>query len=192
MVEAQLEDSPALQGLLGILGRNWWVMLLRGIAAIVFGVIAVVWPGLTVFVLVILFGAYTLVDGIIEIWSGIQSRNEHDRWWVEILIGLAGVVAGILVMTWPGVTALALMYVIAAWMVVTGVLQIVYAIRLRKEISNEWLLGLSGLLSLLLGGYFFAFPGKGAISLVWVIGIYAIMFGILLIVFSFRVKGLKN
>ena len=191
-MEAQLEDSPELQGLLGILGRNWWVMLLRGIAAIVFGVIAVAWPGPTVFVLIILFGAYTLVDGIIEIWSGIQSRNEHDRWWVEILIGLAGVVAGILVMTWPGVSALALMYVIAAWMVVTGVLQIVYAIRLRKEISNEWLLGLSGLLSLLLGVYFFAFPGKGAISLVWVIGIYAIMFGILLIVFSFRVKGLKN
>jgi uncharacterized membrane protein HdeD (DUF308 family) len=191
-MEAPIEDSPELPGILDILGRTWWVMLLRGIAAIVFGVIAVAWPGLTVFVLVILFGAYTLVDGIIEIWSGLQARNVHDRWWVEILIGLAGVVAGILVMTWPGVSALALMYVIAAWMVVTGVLQIIQAIRLRREISNEWLLGLSGALSLLLGAYFFAFPGSGAISLVWVIGIYAIMFGILLMIFSFRVKNLKN
>jgi uncharacterized membrane protein HdeD (DUF308 family) len=191
-MEAPIEDSPELPGILDILGRTWWVMLLRGIAAIVFGVIAVAWPGLTVFVLVILFGAYTLADGIIEIWSGLQARNVHDRWWVEILIGLAGVVAGILVMTWPGVSALALMYVIAAWMVVTGVLQIIQAIRLRQEISNEWLLGLSGALSLLLGAYFFAFPGSGAISLVWVIGIYAIMFGILLMIFSFRVKNLKN
>jgi uncharacterized membrane protein HdeD (DUF308 family) len=191
-MEAPIEDSPELPGILDILGRTWWVMLLRGIAAIVFGVIAVAWPGLTVFVLVILFGAYTLVDGIIEIWSGLQARNVHDRWWVEILIGLAGVVAGILVMTWPGVSALALMYVIAAWMVVIGILQITQAIRLRREISNEWLLGLSGALSLLLGAYFFAFPGSGAISLVWVIGIYAIMFGILLMIFSFRVKNLKN
>ncbi|HYI24056.1 MAG TPA: DUF308 domain-containing protein, partial [Thermomicrobiales bacterium] len=134
------KESPELQGLLGTLGKYWWVLLLRGIAAVAFGVIAVVWPGLTVFVLVILFGAYTLVDGIIEIWAGIQGRNTHDRWWADILIGLAGVVAGILVMSWPGVSALALMYVIAAWMIVTGVLQIISAIRLRQEISNEWML----------------------------------------------------
>ncbi len=191
-MDAQMQESPEIQGLLRTLGKYWWIVLLRGIAAVIFGIVAVIWPGLTVFALVILFGAYVFVDGIIEIWAGIQARNAHDRWWVDILIGLAGVVAGILVMTVPGLSALALMYFIAAWMVVIGVLQIFYAIRLRQEISNEWMLGLSGLLSLILGIIFFAFPGKGAISLVWVIGIYAIVFGIILMVLSFRVKSLKH
>lgn len=167
-------------------------MLLRGLFAIVFGIITIVWPGLTLLGLIWLFGAYAIGDGAVEIWSGITNRGRHDRWWVEILIGLAGIVAGILVISWPGLSTLALMYLIAAWMVVMGVFQVIYAVRVRKEISNEVWIILSGVLSVALGLFFFAFSGDGAISLVWLIGIYAVFFGALLALFSFRArKGLS-
>lgn len=173
---------------LGLVSKYWWVMLLRGGLAVVFGIIAVVWPGITLLGLIWLFGAYAIGDGAVEIWSGIRNRQRHDRWWVEILIGLAGIVAGILVISWPGLSTLALMYLIAAWMVVMGVFQVIYAIRVRKEISNEFWIGLSGVLSVALGLFFFAFPGDGAISLVWLIGIYSIFFGVLLVIFAFRAR----
>lgn len=185
----QQTQAGGLDGdLLGLISKYWWVMLLRGVFAIVFGIIAIVWPGLTLLGLIWLFGAYAIGDGAVEIWSGITNRGKHDRWWVEILIGLAGIVAGILVISWPGLSTVALMYLIAAWMLVMGVFQIVYAIRVRKEISNEVWIILSGALSVVLGLYFFAFPGDGAISLVWLIGIYAVFFGVLLVIFSFRAK----
>lgn len=178
--------------MLGLISKNWWVMLLRELFAIVFGIITIVWPGLTLLGLIWLFGAYAIGDGAVEIWSGITNRGRHDRWWVEILIGLAGIVAGILVISWPGLSTLALMYLIAAWMVVMGVFQVIYAVRVRKEISNEVWIILSGVLSVALGLFFFAFPGDGAISLVWLIGIYAVFFGALLVLFSFRArKGLS-
>jgi uncharacterized membrane protein HdeD (DUF308 family) len=192
MDEQALRQMGFDRGMIRTLARFWWVLLLRGLAAVVFGALAIIWPDLTLFVLVILFGAYTVVDGVLEIWSGIQSRNVHDRWWVDILIGIAGIVAGVLVMALPGLSALALMYFIAAWMVVTGVLEIVYAIRLREQIRNEWLLALAGVLSVLLGIYFFLFPGSGAVSLVWVIGVYAILFGVLLVMFAFRARRMGD
>jgi uncharacterized membrane protein HdeD (DUF308 family) len=187
-----LERMGFERGMLRSLARHWWLLLLRGVAAVAFGLMAVIWPDLTLRVLITLFGAYTVVDGAIEIWSGIQNRNVHDRWWVDILIGVAGIVAGVLVIALPDLSALALMYFIAAWMVVTGVLEIVYAIRLREEIANEWLLGLAGILSVLLGVFFFAFPGDGAISLVWLIGFYAILFGVLLVIVAFRVRRMGD
>lgn len=174
--------------ILGVISKYWWVLLLRGLAAVVFGILAVSMPGLTLFMLVITFGIYTIFDGVLEIWNGFTNRAQHDRWWVDVLIGLAGVIAGILIMSLPGVTARVAIYFIAAWMLVTGVLQIITAIRVRKEVSNEWLMILSGALSALLGVYFFAFPGGGAVSLVWVIGIYAILFGIMLVVMSFKAR----
>jgi len=187
-MDRQRPESGFDLGMLGLISRHWWVMLLRGALAIVFGIIAIVWPGLTLLGLIWLFGAYAIGDGAVEIWSGIQNRNRHDRWWVEILIGLAGIVAGILVISWPGLSALALIYLIAAWMVVMGGFQVIYAIRVRKEISNEVWIALSGALSVLLGLFFFAFPGDGAISLVWLIGIYAVFFGVLLVMFAFRAR----
>ncbi len=174
--------------ILGLISKYWWVMLVRGVLAIVFGIIAIVWPGVTLLGLIWLFGAYAIGDGAVEIWSGFQNRSSHDRWWVEILIGLAGIVAGVLVISWPGLSTLALMYLIAAWMLVMGMLQIVYAIRVRKDISNEFWIILSGALSVALGLFFFAFPGDGAVSLVWLIGIYAVFFGVLLVIFSFRAR----
>lgn len=180
------------QGMRDVMSKNWWILLLRGIAAIVFGILAIALPGLTLFMLVITFGIYTLFDGVVEIWSGFSTRETNDRWWVDILIGLAGVIAGILIMSLPGVTAVVAIYFIGAWMAVTGVLQIISALRLRAEISNEWWLILSGVLSVLVGLYFLAFPGDGAVSLVWIIGIYAILFGVMMVVVSFQArKGFK-
>ncbi len=176
------------KGMRDVLSKNWWILLLRGIAAIVFGILAIALPGLTLFMLVIAFGIYTLFDGVIEIWNGFSHRRTNDRWWVDILIGLAGVIGGILIMSLPGVTAVVAIYFIGAWMAITGILQIIAALRLRAEISNEWWLILSGVLSVIVGLYFLAFPGKGAVSLVWVIGIYAILFGVMMAVLSFQAR----
>jgi uncharacterized membrane protein HdeD (DUF308 family) len=184
----QLGGDDLTQRVSQIVSKYWWVLLLRGIAAIVFGILAIALPGLTLFMLVITFGIYTLFDGVIEIWSGFSTRDTNDRWWTDILIGVAGVIAGILIMALPGVTAVVAIYFIGAWMVVTGVLQIIAALRLRQEISNEWWLVLSGVLSVIIGLYFLAFPGDGAVSLVWIIGIYAILFGAMLVVLAFRAR----
>jgi len=187
-VDQQVQPIGFDGNILALISKYRWVMLLRGVLAIVVGIIAIVWPGVTLLGLIWLFGAYAIGDGAVEIWSGFQNRSNHDRWWVEILIGLAGIVAGVLVISWPGLSTMALMYLIAAWMLVMGVLQVVYAIRVRKEISNEFCIILSGALAVALGLFFFAFPGDGAVSLVWLIGIYAVFFGVLLVIFSFRAR----
>lgn len=178
--------------MLEILSKNWWTFLVRGIIAVIFGLAALIWPSLTIGTLVIVFGAYVVVDGIFAIVDGFTSRNSNDRWWVEILIGIAGIVAGGWAMAFPGLTAIGMMYFIAAWWLVTGVLQIILAIRVRKEITNEWMLILSGALSTILGVVFLLFPGSGALSLIWVVGIYAIFFGILLIVLAFKLRGMGD
>jgi uncharacterized membrane protein HdeD (DUF308 family) len=182
------DQLTAIPGMLGVVSKYWWVMLLRGLLAIAFGVMAIVWPGLTLFWMIWLFGVYAIVDGVLEIWSGIRNRYRHDRWWTEILIGLAGIVAGFLVLVLPGVTAIVLIYFIAAWMIFSGVMGIIYAIRVRNEISNEWFIIISGVLSVIVGLYFLAFPRDGALSLVWLIGIYAILFGIMLVAFAMRAR----
>jgi uncharacterized membrane protein HdeD (DUF308 family) len=133
------------------LGRNWWVFLIRGIAAILFGIGAFLWPGLTIAVLVLMFGAYAFVDGIFAIIAGISARNESGRWWMMILVGLAGVVVGILTFVQPGITAIVLLYYIAAWAVISGIFQVISAIQLRKEIEGEWLLVLGGIASVIFG-----------------------------------------
>ena len=133
-----------------------------------------------------------LVDGVVGIYRGITGRGGSDPWWVDILIGLAGIVVGIWAMLFPGLTAIGLMYFIAAWWLFTGLMEIILAIRLRREIDNEWMLGLSGLLSVVLGVIFLLFPGDGAISLVWVIGAFAIVFGAMLVVLALRLRGLRD
>ncbi|MGI8405765.1 MAG: HdeD family acid-resistance protein [Thermomicrobiales bacterium] len=175
--------------MLGMVSRNWWVFVLRGVLAILFGIVAWVWPGLTVTAFVFLFGAYAFVNGIFAIINGIASFGENRRWWAELLVGIAGIVLGFLTFVWPRVTALALLYLIAAWAIVSGVFEIIAAIELRKAITNEWLLGLGGVLSVLFGLILIVFPGSGAISLVWVIGIYAIIFGATLIALGLRLRN---
>lgn len=176
----------------GVLARNWWLLAVRGVLAILFGVAAFLWPGLTLTVLVLMFGAYALVDGIFAIAAGFAARGEQERWWMMLLTGLAGVAVGVLTFLWPNVTALVLLYFIAAWAIVTGIFEVAAAIRLRKEIEGEWFLGLAGIMSVIFGVLLVLLPSAGALALVWLIGIYAVIFGILMLVLSFRLRSWRN
>lgn len=172
-----------------VLTRNWWAVALRGVAAILFGFFAFFLPGISLAVLVLLFGAYSLVDGIFAIVSAIRRRESRDRWWVLLLAGVAGVAAGVITLFWPGITALALLYLIAAWALVAGAFEIAAAIRLRKVITGEWLLALSGIASVALAILLVLFPGPGALVMIWLIGAYALIGGVLLVALGFRLRS---
>jgi len=182
-------SSPASgpSDLRATLARYWWLILLRGIAAIIFGVLAFIWPGITLVTLVLFFGAFTLVDGVLALVHAIMGGNVGSRWWLA-LIGVLGIAVGLLTFLWPGLTALVLLFFIASWAIVLGVFQIIGAIRLRKEIDNEWAIGLSGALSVLFGVVLIIAPGAGALGLIWVIAAYAIVFGVLLVLAAFKLK----
>jgi uncharacterized membrane protein HdeD (DUF308 family) len=180
-------DIPVID--IDTLARNWWLLLLRGIAGIIFGVLTFFWPEISLVALVLLFGAFAFADGVFTLINGIRERRSKDRWWLLILQGLMGIGAGVVTLVWPGISALALLYVIAAWALVTGALEIAAAIRLRKVIEGEWLLALSGIASVLLGILLFVFPGPGALAVVLWIGAYALVSGVLLIVLAFRLRS---
>jgi uncharacterized membrane protein HdeD (DUF308 family) len=181
--------APSLPGgpLLPMLARYWWLIMLRGIAAIVFGVLAFIWPGITLVTLILFWGAFMLVDGVLALANAIMGGGMGSRWWLA-LVGLAGVAAGVMTFLWPGVTALVLLWFMASWAIVLGIFQIVGAIQLRKEIDNEWTLILSGVVSVLFGVILFVAPGAGALGLVWVIAAYAIIFGVLMVMAGLRLK----
>jgi uncharacterized membrane protein HdeD (DUF308 family) len=172
--------------------HNWWTFAVRGVVAVIFGVLALIWPGQALQALVLVFGAYAFVDGIFAIFAGIASYRYFDRWWAVLLEGVAGVVIGLLTFFWPNITALVLLYFIAAWALITGIFEIVAAIQLRRVITGEWMLILGGLLSIVFGVLLFVFPVAGAVSVIWVIGIYAVVFGISEIIFAFRLRGLRR
>jgi uncharacterized membrane protein HdeD (DUF308 family) len=178
--------------MLTIFSRHWWHFALRGLFAIVFGFLALVWPLVALVTLVILFGAFALANGILAVVTGIASFRSDERHWAVLISGLAGIIVGVLTFLWSGVTGIALLYLIAAWAVVTGIFETAGAIRLRKIIHGEALMLLSGILSVIFGLILFVFPGAGAISMVWLISAYAIVFGILLIIFGFRLRALKK
>ncbi len=172
--------------------HNWWLFAVRGALAIVFGVMALIWPEQVKVALVLLFGAYALVDGSFAVIAGIASHRYFERWWAVLLEGVAGILVGVLTFFWPNITGLVLLYFIAAWAVVTGIFEILAAIEFRRVITGEWALILSGLLSILFGVLMFAFPGAGAVSMVWLIGIYAIFFGVGLLIFAIRLRSLGH
>lgn len=172
-----------------MLTRYWWVLALRGVAAIIFGILALVWPEITLLTLILVFGAYVLIDGIFSVIIGIRTYGESERWWASLLAGIAGIIIGILTFLWPDVTGLVLLYFIAAWAIVTGILEIMAAIQLRRVITGEWLMILSGILSVVLGLVLVLFPEAGAIGLIWVIGAYAILFGLLFIFLALRLRS---
>jgi uncharacterized membrane protein HdeD (DUF308 family) len=174
------------------LAQNWWAIVLRGVFAVLFGLAAFLWPGLTLTVLVLLYGAYALIDGVLEVMWALVSRRAGPFPWGVLLAGLAGIAIGIMTFLWPGLTALALLYLIAIWAIVRGVFEVIAAIHLRREIDNEWLLGLGGVLSILLGVFLIAAPGAGALAVVWWIGAFAIAVGVLTIILGFRLKGLRD
>jgi uncharacterized membrane protein HdeD (DUF308 family) len=174
------------------LARNWWAVLLRGIAGILFGIATFFAPAISLAVLVLLFGAYSLVDGVLALISAVRNRATNERWWVVLLEGTVGIIAGIVTFAWPGITALALLYVIAAWALITGALEIAAAIRLRKVIDHEWLLVLSGIISIAFGVLLLMFPGAGALAVVLWIGAYALFFGVLLVALGIRLRSWEH
>jgi uncharacterized membrane protein HdeD (DUF308 family) len=175
------------------LARKWGWIVLRGVTAVLFGVLALARPGITLAALVFMWGAYAIVDGVFSLWSAASGKGgeKTSRWWLA-LVGVSGLVAGILAFVLPGVTALVFLLFIAAWAVVTGVLQVWGAIKLRKEIEGEWLLILSGLLSIAFGLVLLAWPGPGVLAVVWLIGSFAILEGIIYIALAFRLKKHKS
>ncbi len=178
--------------MLETLARNWWAVVLRGVCAILFGLAAFVWPGITLAVLILLYGAYALADGVLAvIWSLVARRRGGFPWGV-FLAGLAAIVAGVIAFLAPGLTALALLYLIAAWAIVRGVFEIIAAVHLRKEIENEWLLGLAGFASIVLGVLLLAWPGVGVLAVLWWIGAFAIVFGVLSIALGLRLRRIND
>ncbi len=177
--------------MLTLLARNWWMTALRGLVAVLFGLAALFVPDITLETLVFLFGAYVLLDGVLAIAAATANRVGERRWWV-LLEGLSGVVVGVATFVWPSVTEFVLLYLIAAWAIVTGMFEILAAIELRQEIEGEWFVALSGLGSLIFGTLVALQPQAGALAIAWLMGIYAIFFGVLLLMLAFRLREVNK
>lgn len=181
--------STQSQTLLPAVTGHWWALALRGAIAILFGLAALLRPDIALEALILLFGAYAFVDGIFAIVATFgRSRGDTPRW-LLLVEGIAGILAGIIAFVLPGMTAVVLLYLIAAWAIITGVSEIAMAIRLRKEIKGEWALIVGGVLSILFGALLAVLPAVGILSLVWLIGIYAVAFGILMVITGFQVRS---
>lgn len=178
--------------LVASLARNWWALLLRGLLAIAFAILTWLQPALSITAMVLVFGAWVLVEGLLGIWAAWITRGSGKRSWLLLLWGLASIVAGLATLLMPGITALVLLYFIAAWACVTGVLQVAAAVRLRKVIDHEWWLILAGVLSLLFGVLLFASPFSGALAIAWLIATYAFILGVLLILLSLRLRRTQH
>ena len=178
--------------LIETLKRHWWVPVIRGIAAIVFGVIAFAYPGLTVAVLVLLFGAWVLVDGIFRVIGAVGHRAFDKEWGFDLIIGIVGIIIGFLTFHAPQITALALIIYIAAWALMIGATEIALAIKLRREIKGEWFLILMGLVSIVFAVMLLWNPAVGAAALIWIMAWYAVILGVLGIIFGFRLRSLST
>jgi uncharacterized membrane protein HdeD (DUF308 family) len=172
-----------------LLSQYWWVLLLRGVLAIAFGVVAYAWPGLTLATLVMFFAAFVLVDGVFDVFHAFSGRKENDHWWVLLLEGLLGIAFGVITWSNPAVTVVVLLLFIAFWAMATGILRVVMAIRLRKEIEGEWWLILSGLASVLFAVIVMARPAAGAMAMLWVIAAWSIVVGVFLVILAFRARS---
>jgi uncharacterized membrane protein HdeD (DUF308 family) len=169
--------------------RDWWLVALQGVAAIVFGILALVWPGITLLALVFLFAAYALVDGVLALIRGFRRGGEGGRpdWW-RVARGVVGVAAGVIAFAMPGITAYALLLVIAAWAIVSGAIELMAAYQFRNVMRREWLLALDGVVAILFGVALIVFPSAGALAVVWLIGAFAILSGVILLALAFRLR----
>jgi uncharacterized membrane protein HdeD (DUF308 family) len=174
------------------LARWWWTFILRGVLAIAFGVVAFLSPPATIAALVLLFGAWALVDGVFHIAGAIQDRSRTRSWWLAVLEGVVSIIAGVLALAFPAFAALSLLLIISAWSIVTGVVKVVMAIRLREQITGELWLAIAGILSIVFGVLLFLFPTSGAITIVWIIGAFAIVFGISMIALGWRLRQIHQ
>lgn len=174
---------------LSLLAQNWWILALRGALAILFGILAFLYPGLTALYLVIFIGAYFFIDGIFALMAAVMGRADRQTWWTLILVGILGIGVGILAFARPGLTLLAVAYWIGAGAIVRGVFEIIAAIQLRREIEGEWFLALAGLISILFGVMLFARPLEGIIAILYIIAGMAIFLGIIQLLLAFKLKG---
>ncbi len=186
----QAISTKGLRPSLTSLAAHWGWLVARGIAAILFGFLAFAMPGLTVLTLAIMWGAYAIVDGAFALIYG--ARGAGTRRWTYIVVGLLGVIAGLVAFFWPGETAVILVMIIGFWALATGIFEIIYAIQYRHAIAHPWAVGISGLLSAAVGFFIFAFPGAGALSLIWMIAVYAIAYGFLMIVAALQLRRWRN
>jgi uncharacterized membrane protein HdeD (DUF308 family) len=179
--------------MLGLVARDWWVFAIRGIAALVFGILAFVWPQTTLTVLVYLFGAYVLVDGIALLTAliGGDAIARRHAWAVGIM-GVLGIVVGVVTFLAPGLTALSLLYLVAFWAIATGTFQVIAAIALRRELEGEFWMALGGVASIVFGVLLVAFPGDGLITLVWLVGIWSVVFGVSSLGLANRLHGIDS
>ena len=174
-----------------LFGIHWWALALRGVVAILFGLLTFAVPGITLAVIVILFGAYALVDGFVAIVSAVRAAHGHGRWGAFLVEGIVGILAGLVTFFMPILTLAVLVYLVAAWAIVTGLLEIVAAFRLRRYVTGEWLLVLAGIASVIFGVLVFWAPLTGAVVIAWWFGAYVLIFGILLLVLAFRLRSLQ-
>jgi uncharacterized membrane protein HdeD (DUF308 family) len=187
-ISSDLGRSPLAAAILPPLARNWWVFLVRGLVAIAFGLVGFFYPAATLVAFILVYGVFALLDGIFAVVAAVRGKEGMGpRWWLA-LVGLLGIVAGLVTFAWPGITALVVLAVIGVWALVYGIVEIVGAIRLRKEIANEWLLLMHGALAVLFGLMVLVRPGAGALALVWLIASFALASGVLLVIFAFALK----
>jgi uncharacterized membrane protein HdeD (DUF308 family) len=175
-----------------VLSRYWWITLLRGVFWILFALAIFLMPGVSLLTLTLMFGFFVLLDGVTKVASAFSGRHEYVNWWVQLVAGLAGILVGILTFVSPGTTVLALILYIAIWAIATGILEIVTAIHLRKEIEGEFWLVLAGLATVVFGVLLVARPGVGALTVLWMIAAYALVIGVTLIVVAFRARSFVN
>jgi uncharacterized membrane protein HdeD (DUF308 family) len=172
-----------------LMQRSWWVLAIRGAAALIFGILAIAWPDITLLVLVAFFAAYAFITGVVYIVGAVRGRQSDKGWWMLLLLGLVAIAAGAIAVFNPAITALVLVLLMGANALVTGILDLAIAIRLRKEIRNEWMLILTGIVSIVFGVLVFLFPGAGALAMVWMVSFYAVLTGVLLLTLAFRLRG---
>jgi uncharacterized membrane protein HdeD (DUF308 family) len=169
--------------------RNWWMLALRGLLAIIFGLLVLAFPGVALLTFIYVFAAYAIIDGLVSVFVSIRERASLSRWGWVLAEGILSVAAGIVAAVYPGLTAFVLLYVVAAWAIVTGIAEIAAAFVMREHLSREWALALAGLLSVVFGIILFVRPGAGLLSLLWLVGIYAIIFGVLFIIRAFQLRS---
>ena len=178
--------------MIAVLTRNWWALALRGVFAILFGLAALAMPGISLKALIMLFGAYAVIDGLFAIVAGIRAVGQQQRWGPLVLEGIVDIAAGVAVFAWPALTALFLLYLVSVWAVVTGILEIAAALRLPRHVKGEWMLAVNGVISVLLGAFLIAPPHVGILAVVYWIGAYALIFGIMLLALGLRLRRLQH
>jgi uncharacterized membrane protein HdeD (DUF308 family) len=175
-----------------IVSRIWWALVLRGVLAILFGIVAFFYTGQTLLALVYVFGVFVVVSGIASLVMAVRAGEAHQRWSWLAATGILSIAAGVVAFVWPGITALAFVYLVAAWAIVTGVAEIAFALAMPDTLPHPFLAGLSGLLSVVFGILLAVWPRSGAITLTWLLGIYAIVYGANLLYYAYRLRELGN